>query len=807
MPWKIQIAAVVLHGALLSAAVPNCPAGLPVGNVQLQIQSVAGDSPRPLRGINRVQEGDELLYAPVIRGRDKREGEVAMVLVPASASKREEENLVVLDPKPAQKPARWKVPFGASLVVYVYGPDGLNAGKVKRFLSRDHEFISQLADYAERTAQTEALLQALATPDEMGAGENLNAALQGFASNYGISNKLDRNAPMDQQTMALFRNLNPALSAYDPISPQGGRRLSQTTGLATTVAAMFLGNPVGLAAGGAAMGLNLKTLLFPNTEFRSSFAQPISSGGVTLCGKREPSQGRTRMAYLWALRIPDSGPPEVAVAGANHIPLRLKTPVQVKVADAQWKILDRAHDWALIDGDGKAIPVGVRPLTDKRALEVDLTRAEIPPGSYGLKAGWDWDSLTVDGEIFVHALSAFEHAKLSADSHDRLIHHSGKQVVELEGEDFQFVEKVALTRSGDKYDAPVAVPFSLPLGQRKGPQQWLEMEVDTTPLDPGRYSLLLTQQDGRSYPVQVQVLPEPPKIVNLPLRVNQGEKEQTVAIRGEGLDRLASIEADGVKLELKKASADGRTREARVELPDEARKGDTLDLQLGVRDYARPIALDGGLAVVGPRPGIAGSRLSLPDGMEIALRPNELPAGIFAATLLRVRNTNAATAVRLNCASAASDGLKVSVGEESATAKLQAMGAGSLYLSFDPGAWPNGCRLMATLENPEEGLSEPYELGRVVRLPRIEGFRLTDEPAGNGDYVGVLTGRDLETIERTGWNTENGSPVPGLPAAMAGGGQKQSLKIRMPWPSPAPHAPLYVWLRGERQGRATTSRY
>jgi hypothetical protein len=95
----------------------------------------------------------------------------------------------------------------------------------------------------------------------------------------------------------------------------------------------------------------------------------------------------------------------------------------------------------------------------------------------------------------------------------------------------------------------------------------------------------------------------------------------------------------------------------------------------------------------------------------------------------------------------------------------------------------------------------------VVRIPQIESFRLTDEQAGEGGYFGVLTGRNLELIDRTGWDTTNGQPVPGLPAPLAGDPNRQSLKVRMNWPSPVPHAPIFIWLRGEDQGRQTTARY
>jgi len=35
-------------------------------------------------------------------------------------------------------------------------------------------------------------------------------------------------------------------------------------------------------------------------------------------------------------------------------------------------------------------------------------------------------------------------------------------------------------------------------------------------------------------------------------------------------------------------------------------------------------------------------------------------------------------------------------------------------------------------------------------------------------------------------------------------GARQTLRVVMPWPSPSPKAPLYLWLRGETAGRATT---
>ncbi len=94
-----------------------------------------------------------------------------------------------------------------------------------------------------------------------------------------------------------------------------------------------------------------------------------------------------------------------------------------------------------------------------------------------------------------------------------------------------------------------------------------------------------------------------------------------------------------------------------------------------------------------------------------------------------------------------------------------------------------------------------------MRVPRIDSLRLTDEAAGDGNYVGILTGRDLEGISKAGWDANKGTAVATLPTAIAEQPNKQSLRIELPWPSPAPHSPIYVWLRGDKDSRPTTVKY
>ena len=87
-------------------------------------------------------------------------------------------------------------------------------------------------------------------------------------------------------------------------------------------------------------------------------------------------------------------------------------------------------------------------------------------------------------------------------------------------------------------------------------------------------------------------------------------------------------------------------------------------------------------------------------------------------------------------------------------------GPGTLYLSVDPGSVGySGCRLAATVILDPEGRSERFVLGRVVRVPRLEKFALTNERVGDSSYAGTLEGRDLDVIEKAGWDATHGVPV------------------------------------------------
>jgi hypothetical protein len=192
------------------------------------------------------------------------------------------------------------------------------------------------------------------------------------------------------------------------------------------------------------------------------------------------------------------------------------------------------------------------------------------------------------------------------------------------------------------------------------------------------------------------------------------------------------------------------------------------------------------------------------------LRQKEIAAGAPVSFAIQTENAGPHPAFSLSCANAGDvkNSLALRPGDRSGSAQLDFAGEGTLFLSVDPGSvGHSGCQLEATVSVDETGASDPYNLGRVIRLPHIEKFLLSDEKGAGHLYFGSLTGQELQTIEKTGWDGKNGYPVQGIPTPVAGDPQEQSLRIELPWPPPSPRAPLYVWLRGETEGRITQAKY
>ncbi|HXJ42302.1 MAG TPA: hypothetical protein VNH18_23685, partial [Bryobacteraceae bacterium] len=757
----------------------NCPAGGPLGAVDLRVE--AGGTPLPFRTINHLSEGDTLLYSPVLRGKESRPGEIALVMVPEKIEQGQPE-IIVTDPKPANKPQQWRMTQTISVAALVYGPAGLNRKKVARFLSQDRVLIAQLADYADKTAQAEQLVSTLSNSESSSA--SANAALSGFASQYGFAVQIDKNAPVAAQAQTLFATMNPQLSTYNPLASSTAARTGQTASLATTAAALFFGSPVGLAAGGTAMLLDLRSIAFPDTQFRASFAQPLKESGVSLCGQQGPTPPHTRVAYIWASRIPNAALPKIQIGEANFIPPNQRTPLPVDMPEQSWKYLERARAWELVDAQQKKIPVGVVKLGNQKALEIDL-KAGVPPGDYTLAASWDWTHFEATGTVHVVELSDFSKARVAPASQDRLLAKSGRFPVTLEGSDFQFTTRVELQKLNDEFATPETVRFVLSKGLRKGPQDHMDVQIDTNGLVPGAYALLISQPDGKSHPVNFAILPNPPQIGNLPITVNQGSAPQHFVLKGERLGLIAKLEAPGAVLTLDppgsgQSGAEPTERNLTVQFSTPPEAGRALPVKAYLTDRSEPLTFANGLEIAGPLPAIASSRLSLPTGMAIALGPGEFPAGATLNAMLDVRNIERSSVLRLTCAEGIGEQAALRIGEQTGSSNLHQLSPDQLFLAFETSKLPAGCSLQAQIDNGRGSRSQPSTLAHILRMPQIDTFVLSDNPSQSKPRPYQLTGQNLETIERLGWDENNGVAVTSLPAPLPGPGMQQSLQLLLP---------------------------
>jgi len=796
----------------------TCSAGTSVTAFRLLLLPEHGGPPLPVNSVNVILPGEKLRYEPSPSDQEKApKGKITILLVPASHGS--SSRIEVLQPKPANTAEEWKVPSRTSIVGVVYGPHGLDVKKVHSLVEHDKDLIPQLADYAEKAATVEALVQTLSKYEQSPpASHDLDAVLKGFSSQYGVSLPTINSAtPADQQAAQLLHAVVPALSSYNPLADHGNSAtLQKSAGVAAWVAALFWGStPVGLAAGGASLLQNMRTLMFPDTDFRAAFAQPTTSNRLELCTTQKEAAKRARTAYLWVRRVPNVGPPKASLPAMAHIPLDWKSDVKVTCATRiQLRDLPRARSWRLVSDDHhSSIPVKVTVGSAADTLALDLRKTSVAPGKYKLAALWDWTPFEVAGTVQVHKFADLSTAKVTPDSEDNLVKGNGTVAVHLTGPDFEFVDRLALVRADNRSATAKALSFTLDKGKHEGEQHGLQTRVDTTDLEPGHYLLMLTQLNGTIQDVPLTVHPPNPKLSDLPLRANLGEKKQTLTLRGSGLGRVTSIKSDGAVWTLSPAPKDDsglKEREVTFSLAPKARQGELLSASLSVEGIRKPLRIPDVVHVVGPRPKITGVRTSFPKLTNIALEKNEIPAGSAVSFAIQAEHMGLAPALTLGCSNDTETRQPITLhpGDNMGSAQLDFAGSGTLFLSLDPGkVGQSGCLLDATVTDQTTGSSDPYTLGRVTRLPRILKFTLSNEKLGTTLYAGTITGEDLQTIEKTGWSPETGYPVQGIPTPVNGSPQEQTLKIEMPWPPPSPRAPIYVWLRGESQGRLTAMRY
>jgi hypothetical protein len=797
------------------APLPACVGSVPISRFRLLVVPAKGGPALPLSEINQLLPGERLKYEPLhLPDSIKEKARVAVLLAPLPSAK--SQRIVVLEARPAKDAAEWPVPLRASVAGVVFGPRGLNVKKVTTLVNKDDELIPELAEYAQQTETVQALVQTLtqyeASPS---AGRDLNAALTGFSSQYNVDvPKLDASTPTNQQAAALLRAVLPSLATYDPLTAGRPTTVQQTTGLAASVAALFFGTPVGLAAGGTALLTNLHAIMSPDTDFHAAFTQPVGNG-LALCAKPGAAKAHSRPAYLWVLRIPDATPPSVSLSKTVTLPLESQSTLEIACASpAHLKLLPRARKWRLVSGHHDvSIPAKVDVGKTQDTLAVDLRKAKLAPGEYRLAADWDWTPLEVAGTVRLHHLGDFSKAKLTPVSEDRLVSGTGTVQIELTGTNFEFVRQVEILPAGESHATPKELSFTLPKGEGAGEQTSLQVELDTSSRPAGAYLLRLTQASGAPHDVAITLHPPNPTLAQLPWRVNLGEPEQEVELHGTALERIESITSRDAQWKLAPVppgSHDLTQRPAEIKLLPGAKKDQLLDASVEVEGLHAPLRVSDVLRVAGPRPKILGAQASFPQQSNIALQPGEIPSGSAVSFAIQAENVGAQPALALACRDASDTRQAVTLrpGDKTRDAELDFAGQGVLFLSLDPGTvGQSGCVLTASLDSPDTGDSNPYALGHVIRLPRIEKFALSDEKAGETLYLGTLTGSDLQIIAKTGWNAQTGFPVQGIPTPLPGQSGQQTLRIELPWPPPSPRAPLFVWLRGESSGRETQIRY
>lgn len=770
---------------LTAATNRACSGAIAAGTFRITVRTPTGGRPLPLRRMNVIPANSKLIYEPLQMPADlKKGGRVAMVIVPADAEQRAASGASVLEAHDANVNGEWTVPFRVGVVLGVFGPQGLDEKRLTNLVTKDEDLLDDLARFAQQTVDLETSLEQLNSLDDEDVEDD--------------PSRPSRTTPIEQALFTLTRALNPSSAFNNPLG--GGKSIGPVT-RTTWAASTFFDNAGGLFPGSGALGM-VRQWLMPDSEFRAVYAETAEVDGLTFCTQKQITKSKNRVVYMWGYKPVNTGAPRVSVPQATYFPSGARRTFAMRVAAPDdWNLTGNIHDWVLSGVQsnlGKDIPVKVRPAA-RGWMEIDLRKAVIEPGAYKLKGKWDWDTVVVEGDLRISPLGDMKQARVAADSQLRLVESDGMIPFELEGADFQFVERVTLKRAGALGAANRELEFRLPQGWSGGLQTKLELEIDGSRYHAGDYLLAIQQSGGSSTDVPVHMLPPLPKISGLPLRLNSGEARQQITLRGSGLDRIEGLEADGMKFEL--GAGTDTERNATVLLASNSAAGLRLPAAYRLRGLSTPIRLPLAFQVAGPKPRLISATAGAVDDRGVALRDGEIPAGTMASFTMKVEAADAPVSLTVECAETGLQlqPVKIRLGERRADAKLGAVGPGAWFATFDPGSvGQSGCTLSATVETEATGRSAALTLGRVVRLPRVESLVWTDEKSPGG-YVAILQGTDLETIERVGWDTQNGVAVTAVPRVATG--DRQILRVTLPWPPPSPLAPMQIWLRGELQPR------
>ncbi len=727
-----------------------------MANFRIRVERPGEKGALAVETLNSLRKGDTVVYVPgdPAPGDDLEKADVVLLIVPKDG-----QELQVMDRKPALGRQSWVLQYDASVVALAYGPAGLRSDRLRSVVKKDPELVSQLAEYGERTTQVETLVAAMSRP--AADSKTMEAALRGFASSGVGGARLDRDATLDQQTLTMMRALNPALAAYDPLSPEPRVRWQQSAGLAAAVAGLFFGNTVAVAATSASLFLNLKTVAFPRTEFRSALLRDTS-----LCAKRESDRG-VRFAYLWARRFPESPRPALSLRGPLHLGAGLPAKVEFVQPAAAW---GQVQKWRWVDAQGNAVPAAGR--VTGGALQL----AKPPePGIYSLAGDWDWQELQSAEKVTVHKLPDLAAVRLREASADALEARQGRVRLWLTGVDFQFITKVELESVADALAERVLaryVPLQAPGGE-------LEIEVDTDRLREGAHRIWLTRADGATHAFSAMVHGPAPRLSGGPWTVRQDGSAQRIRLEGERLDQVERLEFAGGTVRWLREQ-----QEAEVRLNPQALPGTSWEVTAWVGGRNLPFRWPAMVRVLPPAVSVIQVQRAARNAGSVELGENEVDAGLPVSVAVKLSGALAEPPKAAQCAQ---------------LERADRLSESEWFLVVRPEG-TDGCPVQVEIEPG----GAKVEVGKMVRRPELLGFALSGDPAGPNQYWGELTGNGLERIARVGWDERAGVAVTELPSGEKG---QQRLRIAVPWPAPSPRAPLYIWLRGESAGRKTTARF
>ena len=850
-----------------------------LGRFRLRVENVSrqsADGARtiPLTRVNRLAGGQKIVLARLEnyidqKKEDRKDAWIAFYAVSPEMVELGQNSVYDINGAPTHP--EWQIPDNGGVrilgLVFSHKKWSDNLGtKIKSALNDPDylHFITQLANFADLKAQEEAIKNAAAQWEESQDDEPLVALLDEFASRYQFDmSRLDRGDPAILRLHQLMRAVTPALMSGDPRDPQSGNNLRRVARSVGNIAgsAASVGVPfAGLIKGLTTLATNISVPFKRIDDIEPVLIQKEDPDNLTLYSLSAPTKPLDTV-YLGALLTRVEKPDTVEIRSNQHLPIGQGALLHLQRSVPQ---LHRARDWELVNVDTnqtfKQITVSQVSLdTLKLNWEQMSNIAELPKaGRYVLEAAWDWDNDPLKtNEFRLHSPESGE-ARVHPTPENPLLAGKGPVPVELEANDFQFVDKLELFKVPDRGWEKSTVPLiswkpspgssvrqsrstadgvaHFRLSNRdtdSGRHPKLAFDLDTTELSPGFYRLGISSFGKTATNADLTIYPPDPVIRNEQLRINIGPGEpDTLTLKGTGLEWICGIgsekltwqlheEPETCDLESWPSAGYPSRRTATVSLTEgsgfEEGECQPFQLQLLSRTGDRSVAA-GCVEVVGPRPSIEDHHRMLPVGAGLGLREDEIPAGVRVGFKIDVKNLGSPPSLELACVPAGKPfqaALTLRDGQRQGTASFNLTGNDTLFLSLDPGGlYVPDCFLTARLKDRTRGLSNNYRLGKVIRLPRIERFVMTrkrlDElqecQLENEDtqlYEGILTGEHLYQIVRTGWNETEGCAVVRAPAPSPTGSHEQTLRIPVPWPPPEPHAPLFIWLHGEEAGRAT----